>query len=460
MNTTLIDKYDVPGPRYTSYPSVPDWDGDTFTPEAWHSRLRTAVTEARLAGRGADLYLHLPFCESLCTFCGCTKRITRNHAVEAPYIDAVVAELDHYVRVLDGVLPVASIHLGGGTPTFFSSDQLSRLIEAVMARVRPVDSGVKMSVEAHPGVTSAEQIETLAGLGFSRLSLGVQDFDPLVQKAIHRTLPESAVAAVIEQARASGFTSVSVDLVYGLPHQRPESVEATVERILGMRPDRVAYYGYAHVPWIGGTGQRGFDENDIPRGAAKRRLYEIARERFMSEGYREVGLDHFALADDDLAVAAAEGRLNRSFMGYTADAADITLGLGASSISDCGTAFAQNDKAINGYQSAATGQGSAVVHGHLMSGVDRTIGRHIQDLMCNLRTRWASSTPASGLGDAMRTSVAERLGPMADDGLVELGQNEVRVTETGRGFLRNICMAFDPHRGARDADGPRFSRSV
>jgi oxygen-independent coproporphyrinogen-3 oxidase len=439
MNTTpdprLVAKYDVAGPRYTSYPTVPFWDEEHFSVPGWLETVRAA---SRQAGEGLGIYVHLPFCESLCTFCGCTKRITRRHDVERPYVEALLAEWQMYRRELDAPPRLAELHLGGGTPTFFSPDNLAALLEPLLAAAPPAP-GHELGFEAHPNNTTGEHLTTLHALGFRRLSLGVQDFDPVVQKCINRIQPPDQVRRVTDQARAIGYESVGFDLVYGLPKQRPESVASTVDEVVRMRPDRIAYYGYAHVPWIRGIGQRGFDDADVPRGADKLALYEIGRRKLLDAGYRELGMDHFSLESDGLWRAVEEGRLHRNFMGYTVIRSSLILGLGMSAIGDSWSGFAQNDKTVEGY-TERVGRGELpVVRGHLLDQEDQLIRRHVLDLMCRFETRWDPGRPPHpAIADAL-----ERLRELEADGLVEIDDAAVRVLPAGRPFLRNVCMAFD-----------------
>ena len=454
MERHLFDKYDVPSPRYTSYPTVVDWQTAQFNDVVWQQHIKQRLSGLIAAGDGVDLYIHLPFCESLCTFCGCTKRITKNHAVEAPYIDAVLSELRLYSELLGAPVPVRSLHLGGGTPTFFSSAHLQKLVEGVRELSQVSGATLGLSLEAHPGVTSDAQLEVLAELGFTRLSIGVQDLDPMVQKAIHREVDESTIRHVVDHARAVGFTSISVDLVYGLPKQTPGSIHKTVQAILNLKPERIAYYGYAHVPWVRGTGQRGFDEADIPGGHQKRVLYDFARALLMGTGYVEIGLDHFARPDDPLASSARTRTLNRNFMGYIPNKASVTLGLGVSAISDCGTAFAQNIKSIKDYQQRMQDGHLALDKGHVLSKQDRLMSKRIEEVMCNLQT------DLTELDDGEHRDIRENLRSLAADGLIDWDSGSLQVTEMGRPFLRNICMAFDQYRDRQQAPTRQFSQSV
>jgi oxygen-independent coproporphyrinogen-3 oxidase len=452
LGDPLIAKYDVAGPRYTSYPTVPYWE---TTPSAsqWIERLDRAL--AANAGQGAALYLHIPFCRSLCTYCGCNTRITRSHSIVPPYIQALLAELDIYLRQLQlAQLDCGEIHLGGGTPTFLSVAELESLLAGLFQRAR-LNAKASASLEVDPRVTGAAQLEVLARYGFRRISLGVQDFDPRVQAIVNRVQSEDQVRQVTEVARALGFDSVSYDLIYGLPLQTSASVDATIDAVCRLRPDRIALYAYAHVPWIK-PGQRRFTELDLPEGDDKRALYELGRERLMTEGYREIGLDHFARDGDSLWQARRGGTLHRNFMGYTTACSRPMIGLGVSSIGDAGDAFAQNEKDLQRYHERVGNGELPLQRGHLLDREDQVLRRHILRLMTGLETRW--DEPAEYTEHLATVSL--RLAEPAADGLVELEPHGCRVTDRGRAFLRNICMAFDARLSRRLPDKQLFSRTV
>jgi oxygen-independent coproporphyrinogen-3 oxidase len=452
MADPLIAKYDVAGPRYTSYPTVPYWDQPP-TLEGWIGHIARAL--AATPEPGAALYLHIPFCRSLCTYCGCNTRITRSHSIVPRYIEALLTELDLYLQRLKlSQLDCAELHFGGGTPTFLSSAELESLLSGLFQRVRPRPSAIA-SLEVDPRVTTAQQLELLARYGFRRISLGVQDFDPKVQEIVNRVQSEEQVRQVTQSARALGFDSVNYDLIYGLPLQTCASVEATMDAVCRLKPDRVALYAYAHVPWIK-PGQRRFSESDLPEGDEKRELYELGRERLGAEGYRDVGLDHFALESDSLWQAQRSGTLHRNFMGYTTRYARPMIGLGVSSIGDAGDAFAQNEKDLQRYQERVANGELPLQRGHVLDAEDLILRRHILRLMTRLATRWddpADSTAHLG-------TIERRLAELKADGLVLLDAHGCRVTEKGRPFLRNICMAFDARLARRLPDKLLFSRTV
>jgi oxygen-independent coproporphyrinogen-3 oxidase len=336
----LLKKYNVPGPRYTSYPTVPYWS-ENPTEQQWIASIAQALDESEKAGVGAALYIHIPFCQSLCTYCGCNTRITRNHSVGDPYVDTVLKEWQNYLSRLgrqDQKITISELHLGGGTPTFLSAGELDRLISGILKHAKTAKQ-FEFSVEADPRVTQLDHLQTLKNLGFKRLSLGIQDFDPKVQDIVHRIQSEEQVLKVVEMAREQGFDSINYDLIYGLPFQTRKSIEQTINVVRNHRPDRIAFYAYAHVPWIKPS-QRKFTEADLPAGDEKRALYELGRSMLEEVGFREIGMDHFALESDSLWGAAQSGALHRNFMGYTSRQVAPLIGLGVSSIGDSWRAFA------------------------------------------------------------------------------------------------------------------------
>lgn len=443
MNRSLIDKYNIPGPRYTSYPTVPFWDDAAFTAEQWQQSVVTSFNESNDA-EGISIYIHLPFCEQLCTFCACHKRITKQHSVETPYLESVLKEWDLYLDLLQSnalnpnVKPkIKELHLGGGTPTFFSPQNLRTLLEGIFAKADIADEP-EFSFEGHPNNTTREHLQTLYDLGFRRCSFGVQDYDPQVQKAINRIQPFENVQKVTNWAREIGYKGVSHDLVFGLPFHTWEKMEFTIRKTLELKPDRLAFYSYAHVPWIKGVGQRGFDENDLPSGEEKRKLYENGKRLLEELGYIEVGMDHFALPHDDLYQSMISGDIHRNFMGYSSSKTQLMIGLGMSAISDSWYAFGQNEKTVEGYQKMVEEGKIPVVKGHILNAEDLNIRKHILNLMCRLETSWDWQTSFPELPEAL-----ESLKEMERDGLVELTDNSIKITEAGRAFTRNVAMTFD-----------------
>ncbi len=435
MNS-LIDKYNIPGPRYTSYPTVPYWDESSFSPELWKQSVIRSFRESN-AEEGISIYIHLPFCEALCTFCACHKRITKQHSVEIPYLESVLKEWQLYLRLFNEKPKLKELHLGGGTPTFFSPQNLKALLEGIFETVEIAEEP-EFSFEGHPNNTTREHLETLYGLGFRRVSFGVQDYDPKVQKAINRIQTFEKVKEVTEWAKEIGYRGISHDLVFGLPHQTWEAMENTIRKTMELKPDRLAFYSYAHVPWVKGVGQRGFDENDLPSGEEKRRLYEDGKKLLEELGYIEVGMDHFSLEHDDLYQSLIQKKLHRNFMGYTSSKTQLMVGLGMSAISDSWYAFAQNIKTVEEYQKMVEAGEIPVVKGHILNEEDLVVRRHILNLMCQLETTFDAGNSFPELQHAF-----EMLKEMERDELVEIRDSHIQITEKGRAFTRNVAMVFD-----------------
>ena len=438
MNS-LIDKYNIPGPRYTSYPTVPFWDEASFTSDLWQESVIKSFNESN-AEEGISIYIHLPFCEALCTFCACHKRITKQHSVETPYLETVLKEWDLYVKLFSDSAKkpkIKEINLGGGTPTFFSPENLRKLLEGIFSKAE-IAENPEFSFEGHPNNTTRAHLQTLYDLGFRRASFGVQDYDPKVQKAINRIQPFENVENVTNWAREIGYKGVSHDLVFGLPFHTWEKMEYTIRKTLELKPDRLAFYSYAHVPWIKGVGQRGFDENDLPSGEEKRKLYENGKKLLEDLGYKEVGMDHFALEHDDLYQAMVSGDIHRNFMGYSSSKTQLMIGLGMSAISDSWYAFAQNEKTVEDYQKRVEEGKIPVFRGHILNDEDLKIRQHILNLMCRLETSWDLQTSFPEIENALQA-----LKEMETDGLVEISNNSIKITEKGRAFTRNVAMTFD-----------------
>ena len=346
MNKSLVRKYNVPGPRYTSYPTVPHWNPVPPSTDVWEQHVIDAFEVSNRDG--ISIYMHLPYCESLCTYCGCNTRITVNHDVERPYIDSLLREWDLYLDIFRQAPRIKEIHLGGGTPTYFEPKNLEFLLQKVLEKGITTTQH-EFGFEAHPNSTTTAHLRTLYDVGFRRISLGIQDFDPVVQKIVNRIQTYETVKKVTDSARKIGYSSVNFDLIYGLPLQKVSSIRNTINKISRLMPDRIAFYGYAHVPWKK-AGQRMFTELDLPQDEEKRALYELGKELLLALGYFEIGMDHFALRSDDLWESARDRTLHRNFMGYTPSQTKLVIGLGASAIGDTWTAFAQNVKQVKKYQ--------------------------------------------------------------------------------------------------------------
>ncbi len=429
---SLIEKYNVAGPRYTSYPTVPHWQPENFSLNDWKSSIRQRVSSEK----GISLYIHLPFCESLCTFCACHKRITKNHALERPYLDAVLNEWRMYANILPADTQIEEIHLGGGSPSFFNEENLRHLIDGILWYF-PVAEHHEFSWEGNPINTTYAQLKTLYDVGFRRVSFGVQDYDSDVQRAIRREQSFETVETATQMARSIGYTSVSHDLVFGLPFQTMDSVKNTVEKTLKLVPDRLAFYSYAHVPWLKGNGQRGYDEANLPTGHEKRSFYDLGKKMLEAVGYVELGMDHFALPEDSLFKVAKEGKMRRNFMGYTTTQNNTLIGLGASAISESGSMYAQNVKNVEEYQMLVNGGNLPILKGHKSTEEELFVRQIISDIMCNGFAKWQIGQ----ISDLTENQLEE----LELDGLIKLTDTSLKVTELGHSYLRNICMAFDEY---------------
>ena len=434
INPLLLKKYNQPVPRYTSYPTVPFWQNDIDV-QKWEIKFTEQFT-LQNAVNGISIYVHLPFCESLCTYCGCNKKITQNHSVEEEYLQAIEKEWKLYRKRMGQTPVIREIHLGGGTPTFFSPLHLRHLIN-VLIKNSIVHPYHEFSIEGHPNNTTKQHLDTLVSLGFRRISYGVQDLDPQVQHIINRVQPFENVKQATENARTAGFTSVNFDLIYGLPLQTIQSIENTINQVILLKPDRIAFYSYAHVPWAS-RGQRLFNESDLPAAGEKIQLYLKGKELLSASGYYDIGMDHFALPHNELYIAKQNGKLQRNFMGYTAQQTGVLLGLGVSAISDPGNAFAQNDKTLHNYYTSINEGKFAVKRGHFLNDEDLAFRRYIMDIACKGSTVfYPAHLPL------LEEFCFPQLQQPVADGLVEYDKKQLQLTETGHYFIRNICSAFD-----------------
>ena len=448
----LIQKYNVAGPRYTSYPTVPYWE-ENLDIEQWLSSVKQTFATSNTK-EGISLYIHLPFCESLCTYCGCNKHITKNHAVEEPHLNFILKEWQMYSVLFEEKPVIKELHLGGGTPTFFSPQNLKYFIESIF-KDASLANNAALSFEAHPGNTTPEHLEVLSSLGFTRISLGVQDFNLKVQKAIHRLQSFEQTKAATIGARKTGYSSLNFDLIYGLPFQTVESMVNTITKTIALKPERIAFYSYAHVPWLKPS-QRGYDENDLPTPTIKRVLYETGKELLIQAGYVEIGIDHFALPTDELYTAMQVKKLHRNFMGYTAAHTKLMIGLGVSSISDSWNAFAQNVKTVKEYEALLSQNHWPFLKGHLLHKEDLVLRKHILNLMCNFSTEWSKQDDyCEHIPQAL-----EKLKEAEADGLIRYTQHGIEVTNAGIPFVRNICMAFDARLMRKAPQTNLFSSTV
>lgn len=449
----LIRKYNVPAPRYTSYPTVPYWDTAELSLTKWQQIVKKAFDETN-EEKGISLYIHLPFCESLCTYCGCNKRITKNHKVEDPYIEAVLEEWHMYRRIFGKRAILRELHLGGGTPTFFSPRNLKWLVSAILesVEIHPVHD---FSFEGHPNNTTIEHLQVLYDQGFRRVSFGVQDLDMKVQVAINRIQPFKNVKDVTAAARAIGYTSINFDLIYGLPFQTLKGVGETIDKVGELMPDRIAFYSYAHVPWLR-TGQRGYADEDLPDSEEKRQLYELGKEKLTALGYVDIGMDHFSLPGDKLYKAAKDSTLHRNFMGYTVCNTDLLVGLGTSAISDAKYGYAQNAKVVEAYKEKVLEGRLPVFKGHEMTEEDLRLRSAILTLLCQ-----NTLSIDTGLSKVLDEECKRQFEEMQEEGLVEIDGNVLKVTELGRAFIRNIAMVLDKRlQRKKPSESPVFSKAI
>ncbi len=454
MDKDLLFKYNTPGPRYTSYPTVPYWQKTPPTEQKWKELASEAFTVSNQK-EGISLYIHLPFCESLCTYCGCNTRITINHKVEEKYISAVLKEWELYFSIFGETKPVIrEIHLGGGTPTFFSPENLTKLIQGLLAN-SDVHPKAQFSFEAHPGNTTDEHLQALYNVGFRRISIGVQDFNPLVLAVINRHQTYDQISHLTKKSREIGYTSVNYDLVYGLPFQKVCTMMETIMRVVQLRPDRIAFYSYAHIPWIK-PGQRKYSDKDLPDADKKMAIYETGRNALELSGYHDIGMDHFSLETDELFKAQQEGRLHRNFMGYTDTHTQLLIGLGVSSISDCWTGYVQNEKTVEAYYERIKEGHLPVFKGHELTKDDLILRKHILRIMTQFETTWENETEVC---DDLYKAI-DRLSELEFDELIEIRPFHLRVTEKGKAFVRNVCMAFDAKLWTESSATIQFSKTV
>lgn len=450
---SLINKYNVPVPRYTSYPTVPFWGNERPDVNQWLQVVKRTFDESN-EEKGISVYVHLPYCERLCTYCACTKVITRNHGVEEQYIDAVLKEWQIYMDTFVDQPIIRELHLGGGTPTFFSPENLKKLINGLKknAKLHPEH---EFSFEGHPNNTTREHLQALYDVGFRRVSYGVQDFDPEVQRVINRKQSFETVKEVTLAAREIGYHSVNFDLIYGLPKQKLNSVRDTFEKVSELKPDRIAYYSYAHVPWKT-KGQRIFTDADIPDSAEKRALYELGKEKLAELGYDDVGMDHFSLPHDELYIAREAKRLHRNFMGYNTSHTELLIGLGASSISDAKYAYAQNVKLIKTYEEASMKSELDLDKGYFLTDEDLTVKQAILDITCRRELSFEGE-----LKKYLPEGIGAELQVMHDEGIIELSDDKLVVTDLGMIFLRNIAKPFDNKlRYSKSGEGNMFSKAI
>lgn len=446
--TELLARYDIPAPRYTSYPTVPYWEA-TPSQEQWIDHLKMTLKDPQSSW---SLYLHIPFCESLCTFCGCNNIITKSHKKEEPYVTSLLKEWALYQKFVPELMtkPLKHIHLGGGTPTFLSAESLVQLLTPILSPLKKVKD-FEASIEVDPRRTNKEQLKALRELGFNRVSMGVQDFHPEVQRLVNRTQAFEITANLTQEARDLGYDSVNFDLIYGLAKQTLETFKHTIEKTIELRPDRIALYSFALVPWIK-PAQRLFKDEDLPKADEKRALYELARKMLLSNNYIEVGMDHFALSTDNLAKAQTQKKLHRNFMGYTDQRSEVLLGMGVSSISETPFSFHQNEKVLPMYEAALEKGELPTLRGHVHTKEDLIRRNQILQLMTEYSVPFVDSN--------QRVAALTFLQPMIEDGLVEVNDSSLILTEKGRPFLRNACVFFDERLKLKQPQTKIFSQSI
>ena len=458
ISEELLRRFDVSGPRYTSYPTA-DRFVEAFTAEHYAQALGQRASGSQVGGgTPLSIYVHVPFCESVCYYCACNKVITKHHDKAAEYLQALVTEMDLTLAHLGRGAGVSQLHLGGGSPTFLSDAELSQLMQALRDRFRIV-AGAEIAIEVDPRTVSTERLKHLRSLGFNRLSFGVQDFDPHVQKAVHRQQSFDSVEALMISARELGFESTNVDLIYGLPLQTPESFARTIEQVGALKPDRIALYGYAHLPQRFKP-QRRIDEAQLPPGSAKIAMLHSAIEGFLTHGYSYIGMDHFALSSDSLAVAKRQGRLHRNFQGYSTQPDCDLIALGVSAIGRVGASYSQNVKDLDGYYDALRLGQLPIERGLALSRDDIVRRAVIMAIMCQGRLEFESIALAH-LVDVREYFKPEldRLQELADQGLVTLEADAIQVTAMGWFFVRAVAMVFDRYLQA-DRSRARFSKII
>jgi oxygen-independent coproporphyrinogen III oxidase len=456
VSVDLLNKYNQPGPRYTSYPTAPEWDDDFG-----ETNLRTAFRKANLKPIPApvSLYFHIPFCESLCLYCGCNVVINKRHEVASPYLEHLKREIDWVSAEVDRTRPVEQLHWGGGTPTYLSPAQIEDLFNFINNRFS-ISSAAEISIEIDPRATTDEHCRVLRDVGFNRLSMGIQDFNPLVQKTINRVQPYEETRATFDYCRALGFESINIDLIYGLPHQTAESFADTVDKIIAMNPDRIAVFSYAHVPWM--KKQQGSFARFLPEGVEKFCIFTTAIRKLTNAGYRYIGLDHFARPEDEICKAQDNRTLHRNFQGYTTKAGCDLYGMGVSSISGLEDVYAQNCRDLLGYYKAIEAGRLPTMRGMQVSSEDKLRRSVINRILCHTVLVKSEIEKDFGIGfdDHFAKELLD-LRRLERDGLVFLSGDRIEVTPLGRIFIRNVAMVFDEYlKSERHAVTKVFSRTL
>lgn len=454
ISDEFLRKYNRPGPRYTSYPTAPVWKDD-IGPED----LERFYASADAKGTPVSLYMHIPFCESLCLFCACNVSIQKDKGVAIPYLDVLKREISHVGRFVSKKRPVIQFHWGGGTPTYLTPAQMEDLFGHTDERFTFAPDA-EIGIEVDPRVTNRAHLESLRRLGFNRLSMGIQDFQAKVQETIHRVQPYELTRDLIVAARELGFESLNVDLIYGLPYQTSESFKATIDQVLTLAPDRVAMFSYAHVPWL--KKQQGSFEAYLPDGMEKFRIFRAGLDKFLGAGYLYIGMDHFARPTDELAVAQRNRTLHRNFQGYTTKAGADLYGMGVSAISSIGDAYAQNRREVPAYEAAVAGRGIATMRGYRLSPDDQIRRAVISRLLCHtIIPKHEVEREFSISFDEYFSKELGMLEQFQSEGLVTVESGEIRVTALGRIFIRNVAMTFDRYLHEQQMDQrPLFSKTL
>jgi oxygen-independent coproporphyrinogen-3 oxidase len=454
VSEEFLARYNRPGPRYTSYPTAPVWN-DAFGP----NELQKVHEEADRARTPVSLYMHIPFCESLCLFCACNVIIQKDKGVAPPYLGVLKREIDRVSQSVSRNREVVQLHWGGGTPTYLTPEQIEDLFGAARERFT-FAADAEVGIEVDPRVTSRAHLETLRRLGFNRLSMGIQDFHAEVQKAIHRIQPFEMTRDLISAARVLGFDSINVDLIYGLPHQTPDRFAETVDQILRLAPDRIALFSYAHVPWL--KKQQGAFVAFLPEGMQKFEIFRTGMLKFLEAGYLYIGMDHFAKPGDELATSQQKRTLHRNFQGYTTQAGADLYGMGVTAISGFQNAYAQNHRVLASWEKAVAERGIATMRGYHLSDDDRLRRAVISRLLCHTVVVKDEIAREFAIDfDRYFADELRRLEPSRDDGLVLLDSDEIRATWLGRIFIRNVAMVFDPYLERQQlAAKPLFSKTL
>jgi len=454
VSEEFLERYNRPGPRYTSYPTAPVWT-DSFGPE----QLEAVHQQADRARSPVSLYMHIPFCESLCLFCACNVIIQKDKQVAPPYLGVLKRELERVSRSVSRDRPVVQFHWGGGTPTYLTPAQIEDLFGATREHFTFAPDA-EIGIEVDPRVTSRQHLETLRRLGFNRLSMGIQDFHPEVQKAIHRIQPFELTRDLLFNARGLGFDSINVDLIYGLPYQTPERFADTVDEILQLAPDRIALFSYAHVPWL--KKQQGSFAAHLPEGMQKFEIFRTGLMKFLEAGYLYIGMDHFAKPSDELAISQQNRTLHRNFQGYTTKAGADLYGMGVTAISGIQNAYAQNHRDLASWEKAVADRGVATMRGYQLSEDDRLRRAVIGRLLCHTVVLKDEISQEFSIDfDHYFAQELRHLEPSSEDGLVLLNASEIRATWMGRIFIRNLAMVFDPYLEKQQlAAKPLFSKTL